>query len=206
MEEVIAEQKELFKCAQMNAYGETAFNSYQAYKIFDGLNSSIYEGEFKQPPNKIETRFMDSQRIQFEYILKHTDIHSEVLAIEVNPERLKFGQHGQIGSRNIPLEKQNLEDLSFDPTLLDTENLDEYEKEDGEQELTSHEAFAGYSLAYLKFVSKMISLLDKKDTFTLSYENRPFALGRNCLSAKLYREFAILSHVEIEIFEKIFKI
>ena len=104
---------------------------------------------------------------QFEYILKHTDIHSEILGIEVSPERLEFGQHGQVGTRNIPLEKQDLEDFSFDPTLLATENPeDNAENEDREeQNPLPHEALASYSLAYLKFVAKMIYLLDKKDTF-----------------------------------------
>jgi hypothetical protein len=106
---------------------------------------------------------------QFEYILKHTDIHSEILGIEINPERLEFGQHGQVGSRSIPLEKQDLEDLSFDPTLLAIENPeDDAENEDREEHNPPpHEALASYSLAYLKFVSKMIYLLDKKDTITV---------------------------------------
>ena len=258
VDEVITDQRELFEYAQMNAYGEIAFNSYQAYKIFDGLKSPIDEGEFKLRPDKIELRFMDPQRIQlteitfttstyrffregkvavnvddlarllkasksekaistiiftdsglkitkqstelnipiqdtlaalhlefeeipmetllslkypftfalrkeqFEYILKHTDIHSEVLGIKVNPERLEFGQHGQIGTRSIPLDKQDLKDLSFDPTRLEISNQDE----EDDKEPCPHEALASYSLAYLKFVSKMIYLLDKKDTLT----------------------------------------
>ena len=74
---------------------------------------------------------------------------------------MKFGQHGQIGSRSIPLEKKDLEDLSFDPARLEIPNQDE---EDEEQEALPHEALASYSLAYLKFVAKMIYLLDKKET------------------------------------------
>jgi hypothetical protein len=51
---------------------------------------------------------------------------------------------------------------------LATENPeDDTETEDTEgNNPPPHEALASYSLAYLKFVSKMIYLLDKKDTFT----------------------------------------
>jgi hypothetical protein len=117
---------------------------------------------------------------QFEYILKHTDIHSEILGIEVNPERLEFGQHGQIGSRSIPLEKQDLEDLSFDPTLLANANPeDDTETEDTEgNNPLPHEALASYSLAYLKFVSKMIYLLDKKDSLMFHMKtDHPLLVG-----------------------------
>ncbi|TFF88525.1 MAG: hypothetical protein EU548_08745 [Promethearchaeota archaeon] len=253
--EMIEEQEELFEYAQMNAYGEIAFNSYQAYKIFDGLKSSIYEGEFKLRSDKIEIRFIDPSRIQltkitfnattfrffqegkvavnmddlakalkatkseksittiiftetelkitkcsteldipikdtlsaidieieelpmetllslkfpftfkltkeqFNYILKHTDIHSEVISITATPEQLLFGQSGQIGERTIPLEKSKIAELSLNPKLL-------LNHEDDKQTDLPHEARCGYSLAYLRLVSKMLYLLDKSDTIT----------------------------------------
>jgi hypothetical protein len=248
--EVLEEQRELFEYVRMDAFGEVAFNSYQAYKIFDGLRSSICECEFKVREEGIEIRFMDPQRIQlakilftsstfrffqegtvdvnlddlamvlkatksekaittiiftkrelkitkrstelsipikdtlaaldlefeeipmenlltleypfsfelqkqqFEYILKHTDIHSEILVITATPTRLEFSQSGQIGRRSIPLEKEDLEDLSFDPSLMSTD------ADEGEV------ATAGFSLAFLKSISKMIYLMNNEDTLS----------------------------------------
>lgn len=58
------------------------------------------------------------QKQQFEYILKHTDIHSEILVITATPNRLEFSQSEQIGRRSIPLEKEDVGDLSFDSSLM----------------------------------------------------------------------------------------
>ncbi|TFF97328.1 MAG: hypothetical protein EU547_04575 [Promethearchaeota archaeon] len=108
---------------------------------------------------------------QFLYILKHTDIHSEVLSIKATPEQLRFAQSGQIGNRVIPLNKKDIEQLSFDPDLLKTKNDNNNENEDKEsnedqEDILPHEAFATFSLFFIRLISKMTTLLDSKDSLT----------------------------------------
>ncbi len=107
----------------------------------------------------------------YEDLIKNMGYYSEIVEIEINPQRVIFKESGDEGSSEIDYKKKNLVSIKFNEErlLLEIEReQDQTIKQTLTKNLEEKDCTGAYSLSFLKVVKNFCSILETQDKIAFS--------------------------------------
>ena len=121
--------------------------------------------------NIIPPYTFEMSKDDYEDLIKNLGFYSEIVEIEVNPQRVIFRESGDEGNSEIEYEKKDLVNLKFNEKELLLEiqrEQDKIKKQTLTKKLKEKDCTGKYSLSFLKVVKNFCSILELRDKIAFS--------------------------------------